>query len=188
MLENKIVFNSGNGIKKTNIIFKIESWKAFKEVKSWCDFSIARRKRSSGEETMVVPGGYSGRIVRYDLTKENAIDLPWEKDEILPVIGGRGLIALLLHSLLPPGVNPLGPENALIFANGPFSGTNVPFSGRWSLGAKSPLTGFLSSGNAGGRFGTVLKWAGLDALVISGKASARSYLLVDQGRFSLRSL
>jgi aldehyde:ferredoxin oxidoreductase len=135
---------------------------------------------------MVALGGYSGRIVRYDLTKENSLDLPWKKDEILPVIGGRGLIALLLHSLLPPGVNPLGPENSLIFANGPFSGTNVPFSGRWSVGAKSPLTGFLSSGNAGGRFGTVLKWAGLDALVLCGKASARSYLLVDQGRLSLR--
>ncbi len=133
-----------------------------------------------------IPGGYAGRIARFELTHQALSELPWKEGEILPVIGGRGLAASLLYRLLPLGVNPLSPENLLIFAVGPFAGTNVPFSGRWSVASKSPLTGITGSGNGGGNFGAALKCAGLDAVVISGKAGSLSYLLIDEGRFSLR--
>jgi aldehyde:ferredoxin oxidoreductase len=135
---------------------------------------------------MSPPGGYWGRIARYDLTGETVTDLDWNEKEFLPFIGGRGLAALLLYRLLPPGTNPLSPENLLIFAVGPFVGTKVPFSSRWSVAAKSPLTGITGSGNGGGNLGPALKWAGLDALVISGKAAHPSYLFVDNGEFRLR--
>ena len=131
-------------------------------------------------------GGYSGRIAHYDLTKQGVMDLKWNEEEFLPFIGGRGLAAFLLHKLLPPGTNPLSPENLLIFAVGPFVGTKVPFSSRWSVAAKSPLTGITGSGNGGGNFGPSLKWAGLDALIISGKATHPSYLFIDNGEFHLR--
>ena len=132
-------------------------------------------------------GGYWGRIAHYDLTKKNATHLHWNEEEILPFIGGRGLAALLLYQLLPPGVDSLDPANVLIFAVGPFVGTKVPFSSRWSVTAKSPLTGLTGSGNGGGNFGPSLKWAGLDALVISGKAGHPAYLFIDNGEFSLKS-
>jgi aldehyde:ferredoxin oxidoreductase len=131
-------------------------------------------------------GGYTQRIARFDLTREKSEDLPWEKEEVLPYIGGRGLAASLLYQLLPPRINPLGPENLLIFSVGPFVGTQVPFSGRWSVAAKSPQTGITGSGNAGGQFGAALKWTGLDALVITGKAASPSYLLIDEGIFTLK--
>jgi aldehyde:ferredoxin oxidoreductase len=130
-------------------------------------------------------GGYAERIARYDLTTQAATDLEW-KEEFLPFVGGRGLAAFLLYRLLPPGTDPLSAQNLLIFAVGPFVGTKVPFSSRWSIAAKSPLTGITGSGNGGGNFGPCLKWAGLDGLVISGKAARPSYLFIDNGEFSLR--
>jgi aldehyde:ferredoxin oxidoreductase len=135
---------------------------------------------------MTLSGGYSGRIAHYDLTKKAVTNLPWVEEEVLPFIGGRGLAASLLYKLLPSGVDPLRPENILIFAVGPFVGTKVPSSSRWSVAAKSPLTGITGSGNGGGNFGPALKWSGLDALVISGKAALPSYLFIDNGEFSLK--
>jgi aldehyde:ferredoxin oxidoreductase len=131
-------------------------------------------------------GGYSRRIAQYDLTKQIVTDLEWNEEALLPFVGGRGLAAYLLYKLLPPGIKPLSPQNLLIFAVGPFVGTKVPFSSRWSVAAKSPLTGITGSGNGGGNFGPVLKWAGLDAFVLSGKASRPSYLFIDNGEFSLK--
>ncbi len=135
---------------------------------------------------MSPPGGYWGRVAHYDLTTKTATDLTWNEKEFLPFIGGRGLAAFLLFQLLPPGTHPLSPENLLIFAVGPFVGTKVPFSSRWSIAAKSPLTGITGSGNGGGNFGPAMKWAGLDGLVISGKATSPSYLFIDNGKFFLK--
>ena len=67
----------------------------------------------------------------------------------------------------------------MIFAVGPFVGTKVPFSSRWSIAAKSPLTGITGSGNGGGNFGPAMKWAGLDGLVgqqiFAGEATRLAY-------------
>jgi aldehyde:ferredoxin oxidoreductase len=131
------------------------------------------------------PGGCSGRIVSYDLRRKTATDLGWN-EEFVSYIGGRGLAAFLLYKLLPPGVDPLSPDNLLIFSAGPFVGTKVPFSSRWSVTAKSPLTGITGSGNGGGKFAPALKWSGLDALIISGRATSPAYLLIDNGQFFLK--
>lgn len=135
---------------------------------------------------MNAPGGYVGRIGLYDLCRGVYEEFPWEEEELLPFIGGRGLAAYLLYKLLPPGIDPLSPENLLIFSSGPFAGTKVPFSSRFSVAAKSPLTGITGSGNGGGNFGPALKWAGFDAIIISGKAPSMSYLLVENGKIFLR--
>ncbi len=135
---------------------------------------------------MSIAGGYVGRIGLYNLDKGVFEEFPWEEEELIPFIGGRGLAAYLLFKLLPPGTNPLSPENLLIFAAGPFTGTKVPFSSRFSVATKSPLTGITGSGNGGGNFGPALKWAGFDALIISGKAPSPSYLLVENGKVFLR--
>jgi len=132
-----------------------------------------------------MPGGYAGRIAFYDLESGVLRDIELN-EELLPYIGGRGFASYLLYKFLPPKIDPLSPENLLIFAVGPFVGTKVPYSSRWSVAAKSPLTGILGSGNGGGNFGPALKWAGFDALIIFGKASSPSYIFVENGKVSLR--
>lgn len=135
---------------------------------------------------MSTPGGYVGRIGIYNLEKKVFEEFSWREEELIPFIGGRGFAGYLLYKLLPPETDPLSAENLLIFASGPFVGTKVPFSSRFSVAAKSPLTGISGSGNGGGNFGPALKWAGFDAFIILGKAPSPSYLLIENGSVFLR--
>jgi len=85
--------------------------------------------------------GYTGNILRVDLTKEKiSIENP---DEVFcrRYIGGEGFVAYYLLKELKVGIDPLSPENKLIFATGPLTGFAIPGTGRNSVGAKSPLTG-----------------------------------------------
>lgn len=122
--------------------------------------------------------GHTGKIGIVDLTSGRSSTISVEEDLIRDYLGGRGFIIRLLYDLVPQGADPLGPENALIFAAGPLNGTLSPTSGRWMVGTKSPATGILVSGNGGGFFGAELKWAGFDAIVIKGKAERPCYLLL----------
>ena len=129
--------------------------------------------------------GYAGRIGFVDLTKSRVhIDPPGET-LIKDYLGGIGFLTRLLYDTVPRGADPLGEENALIFAAGPVNGTLVPSSNRWSVGAKSPATNTVVSGNAGGIWGSELKWAGFDAIVITGKAARPCYLLVQDSEISI---
>ncbi len=129
--------------------------------------------------------GYAGRIAIVDLTNGRvAYEEPGE-GLIREYLGGIGFLTRLLYDLIPAGADPLGPDNVLVFANGPVNGTLVPSSNRWMVGAKSPATGCIVSGNAGGLWGAELKWAGFDALAITGKAAKPCYLLVRDGRVEI---
>ncbi|MDD4496993.1 MAG: aldehyde ferredoxin oxidoreductase family protein, partial [Methanosarcinaceae archaeon] len=92
-------------------------------------------------------------------------------------LGGRGLGVKLLSGLTEHDADPLAPENPLIFTTGPLTGL-APMAGRFVLTSKSPLTGTVFSYNSGGTFGKELKWAGIDALIISGKAKEPVYVEV----------
>lgn len=99
------------------------------------------------------------------------------RDEIFPkYLGGEGLAADYLLRTMPPNTDPLGPENILCFVTGVLSGTIVPFSGRFMVAGKSPLTGTWGEANSGGRFGPELRNAGFDLLLIKGKAKELSIL------------
>jgi len=100
-------------------------------------------------------------------------------------LGGRGINSRLLYDLVRPGIDPLGPENALIFGTGPLSGTIVPAS-RFTVTAKSPLTGILGDANCGGGFAAELKWAGYDHIVIQGVSPKPVYLWIQDDRIELR--
>lgn len=130
---------------------------------------------------------YTGKILRINLNDGRMwVDQP---DEAFyrRLIGGRGFILHYLLNEMPAGVDPLGPENMLIFAPGILSGTVLPGTGRHAVGAKSPLTGALASGEAGGWWGAELKKAGYDAVVIQGKAEAPVYLWIKDGAVEIRS-
>ena len=124
-------------------------------------------------------GGYAGKILHVDLSKRMF------KKEILDpkfaraFLGGRGFGAKLLFDHLAPGVDPFSPDNVLIFATGPFTGTNMPKGQRYSVVTKSPLTGGYGDGEGGGHFGPELKFAGYDALIIKGKSDKPVYVWID---------
>lgn len=119
--------------------------------------------------------GYAGFILDVDLStqKIDAIDTRHYADAYL---GGRGIGVKILYDRLAAGIDPLGPENHLVFTVGPLTGTASPSSGRTDVVTKSPETGLLGGGNAGGFWGPELKSAGYDGIVVHGAAKRPVYL------------
>jgi aldehyde:ferredoxin oxidoreductase len=101
-------------------------------------------------------------------------------------LGGRGLDAYLLFNHTQKGVDPVGPENALMVSAGILGGTLASASSRTHIMAKSPLTELLGSANMGGFFAPELRWAGFDHLVIKGKAEKPVYLWIHNGNIEIR--
>jgi aldehyde:ferredoxin oxidoreductase len=101
-------------------------------------------------------------------------------------IGGSGLIASILLRELRPGADPLGPENKLVFALSPITGTPVYAAGRNGVGAKSPLSGGIALCQVGEYWGAELKKAGFDVLIVEGAADGPVYLFIDDGRVEIR--
>ena len=132
-------------------------------------------------------GGYTGRILRVDLSKKEAKEeaLPWEVAR--DFIGGAGFGIKYLFDEVDAGTDPLGPDNKLIFASGPFSGTTIPCASRMAVTGKSPLTGAVGMALTGGYFPVELKYAGYDALIIEGKAVKPTYLWIKDGKVTFRS-
>ena len=130
--------------------------------------------------------GFNGRIARIDLTAGKVTEEHPDIDFYRQFLGGRGFIAHYLLSELPPNIDPLGPENKLIFALGALTGHPFVGSGRNSIGSKSPLTGGFGESEAGGFWGAELKKAGFDALIIQGASPKPVYLWIHEGRVEIR--
>jgi aldehyde:ferredoxin oxidoreductase len=101
-------------------------------------------------------------------------------------LGGAGFITYYLWKELQKGIDPLGPDNKLIFANGPLTGGGLPGGGRNCVGAKSPLTGGYAKSEVGGFWGAELKRAGYDVIILEGKAEKPVYLWLHDGEAELR--
>jgi len=130
--------------------------------------------------------GYCGKVLVVDLaTGASAIEEPTD-DFYRMYLGGWGFIAHELLKRAPKGVDPFAPENPLMFAAGVASGTGIPGSGRHAVGAKSPLTGAFGEADVGGFWGTELKRAGFDAIVITGRSETPVYLWIHDGEVELR--
>lgn len=115
--------------------------------------------------------GFYGRILKVDLTlKAFQIEVPGV-DIYRKYLGGKGLASYLLYENNPPGVDPLAPENCLIFATGPFSGSRIWGSCRYGVYSKSPQTGIYSESYAGGKVPEAIDAAGFDALLINGSSN-----------------
>lgn len=101
-------------------------------------------------------------------------------------LGGYGLGVAILFRRIPPGADPLGPENILAFMPGLLTGSNAPFSGRFMVAARSPLTGGWGDANCGGNFGPALRSAGYDGLFITGASPEPVYLAIDGDGVEIR--
>jgi aldehyde:ferredoxin oxidoreductase len=111
---------------------------------------------------------------------------PPRRDWVDGYIGGKGLAARYLYDLLPIGVDPLSPENVLIFMTGPLTGTIASTMSRVVLATKSPLTNTFLDSYAGGYLPAELKFAGFDGMIIAGKAPRSVYLWVRDGEAELK--
>jgi aldehyde:ferredoxin oxidoreductase len=129
--------------------------------------------------------GWNGQILRVDLTKKKTSIQTYGKDFALTFMGGRGFAVKILWDELPAGVNPLSPQNKLIFATGPITGLPVTSSGKIVVAAKSPLTGGYGDGNLGTRAAVNLRKAGYEAVVIQGKADTPSYIHIEDDKVEI---
>ena len=123
--------------------------------------------------------GWTGKTVIIDLTDGSIKETKSVSGILHSFIGGRGLGVKLFYDSVDPSVDPFSPENILIFATGPLTGTLAPLSGRHAMVSKSPLTGTIFDSSSGGFFGKELKFAGVDALVIKGAAEAPVYISIN---------
>ncbi len=130
--------------------------------------------------------GYAGKLLRVNLTNRAiSIESP-EENFYRKYIGGTGFIAYFLLTEVPAGIDPLGPENKLVFALGPMTGHPLAGSGRSSVGAKSPLTGAIGFSEAGGFWGAELRRAGWDAIVIEGVSEKPCYVYINNDSVEIR--
>ena len=129
---------------------------------------------------------YHGKTLRVDLTKGEL------KTEILAenlyrkYLGGSSLASYFLLKELKKGVDPLGPDNMLVFTCSVVTGTTVPGASRFTAAAKSPLTGGFAEAEAGGWWAPELKWAGYDAIIIKGVSPKPVYLWIHNDKIELR--
>jgi aldehyde:ferredoxin oxidoreductase len=122
--------------------------------------------------------GTNNRIVEIDLsTGESTVIKVSDKHRKL-YLGGKGLGLRLLADRLKPGIDPLSEENVLVINTGVYMSSNVPCSARFNAVTKSPLTGIVVSSSCGGPFGMALKKAGFDGLIVKGKASEPSQIII----------
>ena len=98
-------------------------------------------------------GGYMGRILYVNLTTSEIVEDTLDEENCRQFLGGYGMGAHILFNRQSRGVDPLGPGNILGFLTGPVTGTTVPFCGRFTVVAKSPLTDTWGDANSGGDFG-----------------------------------
>ena len=151
--------------------------------------SVERDRNIKRQEDSAMLKGYMGKILRVDLSerKIGEEELPSE-DVVRKYVGGTGLGLKYLFDEVAPSVGALDPESPLIFMNGPLSGTVWPCSSRYAIinqcsdYPKSP-------GNSwgGGFWGAKLRWSGYDGLIVNGKSAEPVYLLLQNGKPTLRS-
>jgi len=129
---------------------------------------------------------YMGKYLRVDLTRGKVSEVPTEKWRADLYLGGNGFGTKILWDEVQAGTDPFGPENLLIFATGPLTGTIWPTAGRLEVIGKSPLTGIYGDANSGGHFAPELKYAGYDMIILHGRSEKPVYLWIEDDNAELR--
>ena len=130
--------------------------------------------------------GWTGKVLRVDLTKGDCTEEDLDIGLAKKFIGGRGLATKILFDEVDPRVDPLSPENKLILATGPVTGIALGGT-RYYAVTKSPLTGAIANSSSGGSFGSVLKFAGYDLIIFEGRAEEPVYLSIVNDVVELQS-
>ena len=130
--------------------------------------------------------GYAGKILWVDLSRMEVREKDLDRDLVKLYLGGTGYAARILWDMLEARIDPLSPENLLIAATGPLTGTLCPSSGSIEFCFKSPLTGIFGETRAGGTFGPKLKFAGYDFIIVRGRSEKPVYLYIRDGSAELR--
>jgi aldehyde:ferredoxin oxidoreductase len=125
--------------------------------------------------------GWCGNILDINLNTQTFKTYPLDMEMARLFIGGRGLGARLLWDLVGPEVEPLSPENVLVFTVGPLTATGYQTSNRFSVSTKSPLTGTVLDANSGGFWGMQFKKAGYDVMIVRGKAEKPVWIEIKNG-------
>ena len=128
---------------------------------------------------------WAGKLLRVNLSagtcKSELLNMKWAKE----YLGSRGLASKYLVEELDPKVDPLSPENKIIWATGPLTGTMASTGGRYTVVTKGPLTGAIACSNSGGYWGAELKMAGWDMVIFEGKSPKPVYLLIENDKAEL---
>lgn len=130
--------------------------------------------------------GYAGRVLRIDLTSQKIQEEELSDQVLRKFMGGVGIGAYYLYNEVPPNTNWSDPNNIIIIATGPLTGTSVGGSGSIVVVTKGPLTNGAASCEANGFLGAYLKFNGFDGIIISGAASKLSYLYIGNGKAEIR--
>jgi aldehyde:ferredoxin oxidoreductase len=131
-------------------------------------------------------GGYSGKVLRVNLTDKTYKVEPLPLEVAKNFIGGAGFGIKYLYDELPPRTDPLGPENKIIFAVGPLTGSSILSASRISVTSKSPLTNAVGTALSGGYFPVEMKFAGYDAIIVEGKAEKPTFIWVKDSEVHFR--
>lgn len=135
---------------------------------------------------MVLQKGYAGRVLRINLSNGKSTTEELREDASKLFIGGRGLGAKYLFDEVPAETDPLGEDNKLYFLTGPLAGTSAQASSRWMVVTKSLLSGTFTRSTGGGNFGHELKVAGIDLLIIEGKAERPTTIVLQDNEVTLK--
>ena len=130
--------------------------------------------------------GCFGKFLKIDLARNQTEELTISDEDQKKYIGGSTLAAKIIYDHVKPGMDPLSPENPIVFATGPFTGSNVPMVSRAAICGISPGTGLWGEATTGGKFPIRLKGTGYDGILIIGKAEKPVYIFVKEGIAEIR--
>ncbi len=130
--------------------------------------------------------GYRDQVLVIDLEKRTITKKKTDSQWFNNYIGGRGWAVKYLSDNIEQNIDPLGAKNILVISLGPLTGTLAPSSARYTIAAKSPLTGGIGYANAGGHFAPELAYAGYDAIFIHGISENPVYLLVQDNNIEIK--
>lgn len=131
--------------------------------------------------------GWQNKVLRVDLTRGVATTEALNKEWAADFLGLRGLGTKYLMEIIDPTVDPLSPDNPLIFVTGPLTGTPASTGGRYGVVTKGPLTGAIACSNSGGKLGAELKLAGYDLVVLTGRSPKPVYLYIFDDEVAIKS-
>ncbi len=135
---------------------------------------------------MIFLKGYIGKILQVDLAKGKFSTIPINEEWAKLFLGGSGYAARFLYDKLSKDLDPLSPENPLLFMTGPLTATPAPTAGRYIVCSKSPLTNIWGESSSGGQFGAEIKYAGYDGILFLNKSENPVYLLINGDNVELK--